>query len=61
MNDRVHTGGLMRCCLETIGDLYPAGPAEVATEGQCLQCKYAADNPDHRMIFRNGAWEWDRA
>jgi hypothetical protein len=48
----------MRCCLLTIGDLYPDGPARVAVEGQELQCKYA-ESPDHRMIFRGGAWEWN--
>ncbi len=57
--DRVRIGGLMRCCLETIDDLYPDGRTAIATEGQALQCKYAPDNPEHRMIFRDGAWEWD--
>jgi hypothetical protein len=48
----------MRCCTETIGDLYPpAGPTKVATEGQVLQCKYI-ETPNHQMIFRDGAWEW---
>lgn len=58
-SDRVRIGGLMRCCIETIGDLYPGGPAMLAAEGQRLQCKYAPDNPEHRMRFRDGAWEWD--
>lgn len=57
--DRVKTGGLMRCCLETLDDLYADGPARMAAEGQVLQCKYAPGNPLHRMIFRSGAWEWD--
>jgi hypothetical protein len=57
--DRVNIGGLMRCCTETIGDLYPDGPAKVATQGQTLQCKYITDNRDHRMIFENGWWHWD--
>lgn len=61
VNDRVRIGGLMRCCLETVSDLYPDGPGALAAEGQRLQCKYAADNPEHRMIFRDGAWEWDHA
>jgi hypothetical protein len=37
--------------------LYPEGPAAVAHEGQQLQCFYV-DSPDHRLIFRDGAWEW---
>jgi hypothetical protein len=57
--DRLRPGGLMRCCTETVGDLYPDGPAALAAEGQTLQCKYNPDEPEHRMIFRDGAWEWD--
>jgi hypothetical protein len=57
--DRVRPGGLMRCCLETIRDRYQDESAQVAIEGQCLQCKYSA-SPTHRMIFRKGAWEWYR-
>ena len=58
--DRLRPGGLIRCCTETVGDLYPDGPARVAVEGQTLRCKYHPDNPGHRMVFRDGAWEWDR-
>ena len=50
----------MRCCTETVDDLYPDGPAQIADEGQALQCKYNPDHPGHRMIFRDGAWQWDR-
>jgi hypothetical protein len=49
----------MRCCIESVEDLYPHGPGLVADEGQQLPCKYNPDDPDHRMIFRDGAWEWD--
>lgn len=58
VTDKIRIGGLMRCCIETVGDLYPDGPAQTAHQGQILQCKYAEDNPEHRMIFRDGAWEW---
>lgn len=56
--DKIRTGGLTRCCTETIEDLYPDGPAKVAEEEQVLQCKYAPDNPVHRMVFRDGTWQW---
>jgi len=61
MPDLVHVGGLMRCCLATLGDLYTDdGPAEIAAEGQRLQCKYAGHGSDHGwMVFRSGYWEWD--
>jgi hypothetical protein len=58
--DGLRIGGLMRCCTETVNDLYPDGPAAQAEEGQVLQCKYNPDNPGHRMLFREGAWEWQR-
>jgi len=55
--DRVNTGGLMRCCTSTLAELYPDGPAKVATQGQTLQCKYTND-PVHQMIFEDGVWRW---
>lgn len=57
--DMVHQGGLMRCCLETISDMYPDGPARKAGQGQKLSCKYAQDDPDHQMVFTDGGWRWD--
>lgn len=60
--DGLRIGGLIRCCIETVRALYPqGGPMQVATEGQQLRCRYHPDNRNHRMIFRDGAWEWDRA
>lgn len=60
--DGLKIGGLMRCCIATIEDLYPGGPAKIATEGQRVQCKYADDNSDHGwMIFREGSWRWDHS
>lgn len=56
--DHVRIGGLMRCCRESISDLYPEGPGLVAREGQELQCKFS-ESKNHRMRFRDGAWEWD--
>ena len=58
--DKVNDGGVMRCCLESLGDLYPLGPAALAAEGQIHQCKHAPDDPDHRLIFRDGTWYWHR-
>ena len=53
--DGVKQGGLMRCCLATLEELYPNGPAQVATEGQVLPCAYCSSS----MIFRAGYWEWN--
>jgi len=59
--DRFRIGGLMRCCTETIGDLYPPGITRAGYEGMTLLCKYREPGrPGHgHMIFRAGAWEWD--
>jgi len=54
-------GGLMRCCIATIGELYPDGPAKIATEGQRVQCKYAGDDEHGWMIFREGFWQRDNS
>jgi hypothetical protein len=58
--DKIRIGGLMRCCIATIDILYDENPGMAVTEGQTLQCRYAPENPDHRIRFRDGAWEWDR-
>jgi hypothetical protein len=57
--DGVQLGGLMRCCLATLDELYPNGPAAIAAEGQRLQCKYAPPASDHGwMVFTDGSWRW---
>lgn len=53
--DKVHAGGLMRCCLQTLEEYYPDGPAVKAAEGEVLPCKYC----DSSVIFRAGYWEWN--
>lgn len=50
----------MRCCTGTVRALYQDDPARRAAEGDTLQCEHS--NSDlHRMVFRDGAREWDRA
>lgn len=52
----VRPGGLMRCCIVTL-----EGYMEEATtppkEGDKLHCEWCRDG---EMIFRDGAWEWNR-
>ena len=55
--DRLRTGGLYSCCIKTVNDLYPNGPAAIAEEGQVLHCEHHPDDPTHRIIFRAGAWQ----
>lgn len=46
-------GGLMRCCILTLSE------ADVfwCHEGQELPCRWCSS----KMVFRQGAWEWDRS
>lgn len=55
MTDQVRTGGLMRCCLETLGDLYNASPERRAAEGEELACRRCGTV----MAFREGCWQRD--
>lgn len=51
----IRQGGLMRCCIETIMLAAHGGTLD---EAQPLQCRYI-DAVEHRMRYRDGAWEWD--
>lgn len=53
----VRHGGLMRCCLASLGAAMVAA-TEPPKEGDTMHCKYHTDNGG--MIFRNGAWEWNK-
>lgn len=62
MNDwrtdfRVYQGGLMRCCLATLQD-FMAATDHRPEEGDTLQCAYHEGSGG--MIFRNGAWRWNK-
>lgn len=56
--DGIRIGGLLRCCIATIEELYPDGPARIGVEGQLLQCNHHTEVVAP-MRFRNGAWEWN--
>lgn len=47
---KVDLGGLMRCCLETLGTT-----PVTEHEGDILPCKYCSS----RMHVHNGIWKWD--
>jgi hypothetical protein len=55
---RVRHGGLMRCCLASLQGAM-AERTEPLQEGETIFCKYCDPN-NGGMIFRNGAWEWNR-
>jgi hypothetical protein len=56
----VLSGGLMRCCLETLHEAMKV--AEVMPkEGDRLHCKYCKPGDTGGMIFKSGFWQWDQA
>ncbi len=50
---KIRIGGLMRCCILTISKDAPENPQE----GEKLQCRWCSLG---KMIFKSGAWEWDK-
>lgn len=52
---KVLPGGLMRCCIATLEERMPTC-AEEPKDGERLACRYCRN----KMIFRDGAWQWDR-
>lgn len=46
----------MRCCAATLHDHQEALGDE--TTGTIVQCKYAPDDPVHRLIARDDGWHW---
>ena len=52
-------GGLMRCCLTTIGDYVAEHQHEQATEGFILDCKYERKG-NCNIILSGGIWQWNR-
>lgn len=55
---RYRSGGLMRCCLQTLVMTYADNTAEYqAGEGDKLPCRFCSSS----MVFKDGAWEWDKS
>ncbi|KKN03262.1 hypothetical protein LCGC14_1109280 [marine sediment metagenome] len=48
-------GGVMRCCIDTLESTV----VEDMDDGDTIQCMHT-DDPDHQLIYRDGAWEWHR-
>ena len=51
----VRQGGLMRCCLATIGE------TETETKvGDTLDCKYEPEGNANLIVANDAVWEWNR-
>lgn len=60
-NTTVHQGGLMRCCLATLGDFINEKPDQIIYEGDVLNCRYEKNQTEPKMVYHKGAWRWNRA
>lgn len=47
----------MRCCTLTLALAYAAEVKPLVGKGGKLPCRYCSTT----MIFRDGAWEWDKS
>jgi hypothetical protein len=59
---RYRQGGMMRCCIKTLTELYERTVDDKTTsvtvaEGAELKCEWCQS----RIVFRDGAWEWDKS
>lgn len=54
----VRTGGLMRCCTQSLGKQMDAADYDTPEEGAIVKCEYHPG--DDGMIYRDGGWEWNR-
>lgn len=59
---RYRSGGMMRCCIKTLTELYERTVDDKTTsvtvaEGAELKCQWCQS----RIVFRDGAWEWDKS
>lgn len=55
-NERmVRIGGLMRCCLATLGN--SESPSVVGT---VLDCQYETPGNANMVVAQDGVWEWNR-
>ncbi len=52
---KVHHGGLMRCCLQSLDEAMVEATAP-PKQGDTVRCKYCRDT--YGMIFHDGAWRW---
>lgn len=56
---KVEQGGLMRCCLYSLGQFVEEHSKEEATEGFTLDCIY--EKPGNKnLIFQGGVWKWNQ-
>lgn len=54
----VDTGGLMRCCIETIHN-HMAVREDNPQEGEILDCEHEEPG-NQQIIFSDGAWRWNK-
>lgn len=53
---RVNQGGLMRCCLQSLGTFVDEKKDQEAAEGEVHRCSYCKSP----MVLENGVWRWQK-
>jgi hypothetical protein len=53
----ISSGGLFRCCIQTILDL---NPETEYTDGTILDCKFEKEG-NKNIVLKNGKWEWNNS
>lgn len=53
INEKIYVGGLMRCCLQSIGDARDDATDE-PQEGDIIECKHCCGE----IEYRGDGWHW---
>ena len=57
----LNQGGLMRCCIESLGEWVIEHKDNPAIVGTIVSCKYESDKTNENMILDvNYTWRWNR-
>lgn len=55
-----HIGGLMRCCLQTLGEFLDARGSEECTIGETLDCRFEKPGNKNMILGEDFIWRWNR-
>ncbi|RLA42347.1 MAG: hypothetical protein DRR06_14670 [Gammaproteobacteria bacterium] len=57
LDSRIHGGGLMRCCVQTILE-YCGEHVDDEVEDLILDCKYEREG-NKQIVLKDGDWHWN--
>lgn len=59
MNEKLDSGGLMRCCTGSWDEAMDLELGREWVNGDIIECRYLPGDIDHRIVRRDGIWGWD--